>query len=135
MKRLNLTLFKAILIDEFGLVMPITVKFKKGVFLDGVDCFATWEYKHGRHRILVDSTASNQPHMFFAVLAHEMAHAWQLENGYYEFDEQGNGSIEDEHGEDSKFIDWKKYFEEKYNVDIVTMLPDGLTIEQLLEKA
>ena len=121
-RRMNVVLFHEVLKAEFNLKFPVQIVFKKdGIVLDGVECFGTWTFENNVHIIELDGIITGIPHCLFAIMAHEYTHAWQWENGAL-------GLVKNSHGKKSGFLDVKRNFKKFYNVDIVTMLPDGMTL-------
>jgi Zn-dependent peptidase ImmA (M78 family) len=124
-KKLNAVLFHEILSAEFGLKMPVKVIFNKAIILDGIECYGTWQAKKGVHIIHVDNTIASIPECLFAIMAHEYVHAWQWENRISQLETNC-------HGRKSGFTRFKSYIKKFYNVDIVTMMPNGLTLDKLI---
>ena len=126
MKKLHVALFTQILVQEFELVCPIKIIFKNNIILDGQECFGIYEGKNGFHTITIDATISKIPECLFAIMAHEFVHAWQNENNLKK------NWAKNMHNSKLGFTQWKKYFKHFYAVNIVTMLPNGLTLNKML---
>lgn len=107
-------LFELILQDEFKLKSRINLSKTKVLRFDGDSCMGMYEgYKISdkkfNHRIRFATSEVKTDEDLFTTLAHEYVHAWQLENGK-----------ELDHDKESGFTKWRKYFNEKYNADIVS---------------
>ena len=114
-KSVTVRLFEEILKNEFKLKSKVEFKKKKIIKFDGDLCFGDYlgeKIKKNKfsHRIRVATSEMNSDFQLFATMAHEYAHAWQIEN-----------DLELDHDKKSGFKYWIKHFKNHYQIDIVSM--------------
>lgn len=112
--RVELRLFECILMQELRLKCKPNVRLSRSVKFDGDPCFGLYEGEYmGRgkyvHTIRINKSAVTDSLSFFATLAHEYVHAWQMENEH-----------DVDHGKN--FDAWCKQFAKDYCIDINNMV-------------
>lgn len=111
----ELHLFCLILQEEFKLKNTLHVTLSRQILFDGDVCMGLYdgvEYRPGKilHKIRINRQEMRDSLTLFATLAHEYAHAWQMENGY-----------DPDHSRETKFDYWVDFFRVRYNCDIISM--------------
>jgi len=114
--KVDLALFSAILQETFKLKFKPVMRTKTSVKFQGDACFGVYSgegFTNGKfkHTITIARDAVKTREALFATMAHEFAHAWQMEN-----------MLELTHAKAEKFDYWKNYFSYWFNVDIVLMV-------------
>ena len=114
-KSATVRLFEEILKNEFNLKNRVKFKKTKVIKYDGDLCYGDYQGEKIRknkfsHKIRVATSEMNSDFQLFATMAHEYAHAWQMENNQ-----------ELDHDKKSGFKPWIKYFKNHYQIDIVSM--------------
>ena len=100
--------------DEFKLKHRVHFSKNKTLRFDGDSCMGMYEgekfsEKKIFHRIRIATSEMKSDLDLFGTLAHEYVHAWQMEN-----------DLDIAHNAESRFTEWREYFNAYYDLDIVS---------------
>lgn len=112
----ELELFEYMLQDIFDLKSkPFTV-FSKQIKYQRDDCYGFYtgepvSKNRFYHKIRISRKLIKTSEQLFSTMAHEYAHAWQVEN-----------NLDVYHNKECKFDYWQNYFNIRFSIDIVGMI-------------